>query len=118
VPVSAAEHWEEDGVHVFRSLEFNVIAGHEDFNTAVDQFVEKAEDLWTYLSELDGLTDNENETFLILSPRFRQILKVLERREEERLRRLVTVKVRRRSAHSRAWEPKSRQPKSSVMSPA
>jgi hypothetical protein len=101
---------------VFRSMEYDLIAGDEDFQRAVDQFVEKAEDLWGYLSDLDGLTDNENETFLILAPRFRDIFKKLERKEEERRRKLVSVSVRRRS--HRAWEPQSEPTNSSAMSPA
>jgi hypothetical protein len=70
LPVSNAEHWLEDGVHVLRSTEFDVIAGDPDFQRALEIFCEKAEDLWSYLSTLETISDNENEVFLQLAPRF------------------------------------------------
>ena len=89
--VSEGEHWVEEGVHVIRSTEFDVIAGDPDFDRALDQFVDKHEDLWGYLSGLEELTDNENETFLKLAPRFLAIHRELERREEERRKRRISV---------------------------
>lgn len=118
VLVSEAERWVEDGVHVIRSTEFDVVAGDLDFDRAVDQFVDKAEDLWTYLSELDGLTENENETYLRLAPRFHQIYKELERRENERRRRLIILNLRRRGAHLRGWHSASTPERSSQALPA
>ena len=103
VVLSDAEHWVEDGVHVIRSTEFPVIAGADDFDGAVDQFGEKLEDLWLYLSEIETLTDNENELFLALAPRFRDIYRELERREAERQRRIIILNLRRRGAHLRNW---------------
>jgi hypothetical protein len=107
--VSFAEHWEEDGVHVLRSLDFDVIAGDPDFDRAVDQFVEKAEDLWSYLSGLETITENENETFLTLAPRFLEIYKELERREARRRERVVSIdfsRLRQRGEHQlRNWRP-------------
>ena len=114
-PISLAEHWIEDDVHVIRSMEFDVIAGHGDFQLAVDQFAEKAEDLWIYLSKQEGITDNENETFLLLADRFLEIYKELERREMRRLeaeqhQRLVSINLnrqRQRGEHFRNWQPRS-----------
>jgi hypothetical protein len=114
-PISLAEHWIEDDVHVIRSLEFDVIAGNEDFQLAVDQFAEKAEDLWGYLSKQESISDNENETFLLLADRFLEIYKELERREMKRLeaeqhQRLVSINLnrqRQRGEHFRNWRPQS-----------
>jgi hypothetical protein len=109
--IGAAEHWEEDGVHVIRGLEFDVIAGDPDFQAAVDQFVEKTQDLWSYLSGLEHLTDNENETFLLLAPRFLKIYKELERREAQRRQKLVSINLhrwrQRGEQHLRNWQPRS-----------
>jgi hypothetical protein len=107
--VSFAEHWEEDGIHVLRSLDFDVVAGDSDFQRAVDQFVEKAEDLWSYLSGLETISDNENEMFLKMAPRFLKIYKELERREASRRKRIVSInfgRLRQRDEHSlRNWRP-------------
>lgn len=107
--VSFAEHWEEDGIHVLRSLDFDVTAGDADFQQAVDQFVEKAEDLWSYLSGLETISDNENEMFLRMAPRFLAIYKELERREKSRRERVISInfaRLRQRGQHSlRNWRP-------------
>lgn len=115
--ISLAEHWLEGGVHVLRSVEFDVIAGDEDFQAAIDQFAEKAEDLWIYLSKQERLTENENETFMLLADRFLEIYKLLEQREVERReeqqrqrRRLpITINFNRpRGEHPlRNWRPQS-----------
>jgi hypothetical protein len=107
--VSFAEHWEEGAIHVIRSLDFDVTAGDADFRNAIDQFVEKAEDLWSYLSGLDSISDNENEMFLKMAPRFLKIYKELERREARRRERLISItfgRLRQRGEHSlRNWRP-------------
>ena len=108
--ISLAEHWVEDDLHVIRSLEFDVIAGDEDFQRAVDQFAEKAEDLWSYLSKQEGISENENQTFLLLAPRFLDIYKELERREAQRRQRLISInlnRLRQRGEHFRNWRPES-----------
>lgn len=107
--VSFAEHWEEDGIHILRSLDFDVTSGDADFQKAVDQFVEKAEDLWSYLSGLETISDNENEMFLKMAPRFLEIYKELERREAKRRESIVSInfgRLRQRGEHSlRNWRP-------------
>lgn len=109
IVVSEGEHWVEDGEHVLRSTEFDVIAGDPDFERALAKFIDKHEDLWIYLSQVEELTDNENETFLALAPRFVAIHREFERREEERRERLINIsfgRVRRlqRGAPFRAWQ--------------
>ena len=116
--ISFAEHWEEDGVHVLRSLDFDVIAGDANFQKAVDQFVEKAEDLWSYLSGLETISENENEMFLKLAPRFLEIYKEFERREARRRERVISInfgRFRQRGEHSlRNWHPSIPAPASPV----
>ena len=118
VPVSEGERWVEDGVHVIRSTEVDVIAGDPDFDQAVEQFIQKVEDLFLYLSTVEELSDNENETYLRLAPRFLRVYKELERREEERRRRLISIsfgRLRQRGEHYRNWHPISTpQPSSPV----
>jgi hypothetical protein len=121
VGLSLAERWVEDGVHIFRSLEFDVVAGDEDFDLAVDHFVRKLENLWTYLSEAEELSENENETFLRLAPRFHNVFKELERRDaEQRRSRLYAARrlLRTRGEHPRTWLPSSTPRPSSVGSSA
>lgn len=109
ITVSFAERWEEDGVHVLRSMDFDVIAADKDLQRAVDQFVEKAEDLWSYLSGLDTISENENEMFLKMAPRFLDIYRELERREKARRERVISInfgRLRQRGQHSlRNWRP-------------
>jgi hypothetical protein len=109
ITVSFAEHWEEDGIHVLRSMDFDVTAGDADLQAAVDQFVEKAEDLWSYLSGLETISENENEMFLKMAPRFLEIYKELERREKSRRERVISINLprfRQRGEHSlRNWRP-------------
>ena len=46
VAISGVEHWVDDGLHVFRSVEFDCMAEGEDLSKAVVAFVENAEDLF------------------------------------------------------------------------
>jgi hypothetical protein len=121
VPISEGERWVEDDVHVIRSTEVDVIAGDADFQQAVEQFIRKVEDLFHYLSTVEELSDNENETYLRLAPRFLKVYKELERREEERRRRLISIsfgRLRERGEHYRYWQQSTSTPKhSSVGSP-
>jgi hypothetical protein len=121
-----AEHWvEKDGVHVLRGTEFDVIAGDPDFDRAMDQFFEKTQDLWIYLSGLEEITENENETFLVVAPRFHKLYKELERREASRREQIVSFKLnlkrfrtRQRGEHLRNWRPQSKPASASRLSHA
>lgn len=52
--LSGAAYWFEDGLHVFRSTEYDVIAADEDKDTAARIFVEKSEDYGKFLAEPEG----------------------------------------------------------------
>ena len=101
VLISEGERWIEDGIHVIRSTEFDVVAGDPDFDRALSKFIDMHEDLWAYLSGLEELTDNENETFLKLAPRFLEVHRELERREEERRRRRINISFSARRRRGR-----------------
>jgi hypothetical protein len=111
LPVGAAEHWVEDGIHVIRGSEFDVIAGDPDFQTAVEKFGEKAEDLWIYLGNQEHLTENENDTFLVLAARFSAIYKELGRLEAKRRQQVLSINLarlrQRGEQHLRNWQPHS-----------
>ncbi len=109
VPMFDAEHWVEAGDHVFRSTEFDLIAGDPDIGRAVDKFVEGADDLWSFLEEQENLTDGELELVSLLASRFHKVLHELDRRE--RSRRLIRISLpRQRGEHLRTWRPASPTP--------
>ncbi|MHB1539288.1 MAG: hypothetical protein ACYCUM_10050 [Solirubrobacteraceae bacterium] len=108
LPLFAVEHWVEgNGEHVFRSGEFDLIVGDRDLDTAVEKFVEGADDLWGFLEEQQNLTDGELALVSLLASRFRSVLRELERRERERARRRVAVQLRRRGQRLGTWTPGS-----------
>jgi len=88
--ISDVEHWQEDGDYVFRSTEFDLIAGAPDLLTAVMKFIDGAVDLAKYLIELeqaDEITEGERSTMHLLLPRVFEALSRMEQQlKEERLR--------------------------------
>jgi len=107
IPAFEVEHWIEDGDYVFRSTEFELVAGDADMATAIDRFVESADDLWSALEEQDDLTANELELVSLLASRFRRVLHELEKREEERRHRRISISLhRQRGQRLRTWHPK------------
>jgi hypothetical protein len=107
-PIFEAEHWIEDGEHVLRSTEFELVAGDSSLTAAVNRFVEDAEDLWGHLEETRDLTANELELVSLLAKRFRKILQVVEEIERRELERRIRISLRPRPL--RSWHP---QPSSS-----
>jgi hypothetical protein len=111
VHITDGERWMEDGVHVLRSLDFGVTVGDRDFSRAVDKLGGALEDLWIYLSELESITENENELFVVLASRFHQVFRELEKRVRERKRQRIILNLRRRGEHPfRSWQPQSTRP--------
>lgn len=117
VPISDVEHWTEDGNHIFRSTEFDMLVANEDEQRAVDQFVETTEDLLniTLATLQQGeVAHTDLDVARILIPRFLKVYKVLERLDletESQARRPISVRInlgRRRGEHSRVWRPRSR----------
>jgi hypothetical protein len=106
LPTFEVEHWLEDGDYIFRSTEFELVAGAADMPSAIDRFVEGADDLWSILEEQDDLTANELELVSLIASRFRRVLHELERQDQERRRRLISISLpRQRGQKLRTWHP-------------
>jgi hypothetical protein len=113
VPAFAVEHWVEGGDHVFRSTEFDLIAGDPDMRRAVDKFVEGADDLWSFLEEQEKLTEGELELVSLLASRFRKALHELDR-VQTRKRPLIAIHLPgQREEQLRTWRPADQIPSNS-----
>jgi hypothetical protein len=116
VPVfSPVQHWVEAGDHVFRSPELGVVAGDRDLRRAVDVFVGKVHDLRDFLNDLEDPTDSERELLGAINARLAALTEALERREEERRAKLISLSIggmRRigRGQSLRSWRPRSGAP--------
>lgn len=107
-PLSRVAHWLEDGIHHFRSLEFDVLGAGETEAVAVDDFVEWTKALLDSIGELpiDEATDEEERIYRMLSQRFSRGLEVLQ--ERERRRHLIEINIGRwRRATRGNWRPSS-----------
>jgi hypothetical protein len=84
VELSKAEHFvDEDGVHIIRSLEFEVSAIADDVDSAVSVFIDNADDYCSYLAGLarsGKAVPHELETLGLLTQR----LLALHEHERER----------------------------------
>jgi hypothetical protein len=114
VRISDVEHWVEDGDYVFRSREFDVIAGAPSLDEAVQKFVQETRHYGQYLADLEDPGENETEQFQVLAPR---IIEVAERLESEvaKQRRRINIPIgrrHRRGDHS-SWHPRSPAPRNS-----
>lgn len=114
VPLFPVEHWVEDGEHVFRSSEFDLIIGDADFDAAIEKFIEGADDLWGFLEEQQNLTEGEIELVSLIASRFRPLLQELERRERARRRPVLAIPLPRRGVERLVtWRPASQTPDNS-----
>lgn len=107
VCISDVEHWiNEDGLHVFRSVDFDCSGEDEDLWQAGRVFIENAEDLGRFLADLvdaGRATKDEQRVLVTLAQRFFDVYQESEREEERRRwkRRLFS---RSRGAHSAKWQ--------------
>jgi len=104
VALTQGAYWQDDeGNHVFRSLEFDVRGEGSSKNEAFEQFTQNVEDLVVYLGEVGAdLTDHEREEFIVLAERFLQAWK----RHDQENTRIVQVNWpwRRTRLHGRNWQ--------------
>lgn len=110
VEVFPALHWVEDGDHVFRSTEFDLLAADRDQYVAIQKFIEMAEDLADYhvdLMKAGRATDEEADIALQILSRINELLERQLRLAKEQLqaqrRRVINVRRRRagvRQAHA------------------
>ncbi len=118
VQLSEVEHWiDEEGLHVFRSTEFDCLGEAEDEYEAGRIFIENAADLFRFLDDLVDArraTSDEIRTLAKLSRRFFEASEPALKREEE--------KRSRRRLGSRAalsyWQPQTTPSSSSQPLPA
>ena len=116
VALSAADRWFEDGQHVIRSLEFDLVAEDPDPSRVVDVFVESAQDLGVALLELGArgeATEHETETLALLSQRLFTAAQFLEREQD---RRRIQIRLRLRGHHSGQWRQQTRPATSTKLS--
>lgn len=108
VVFSKAEHFvDEDGVHVIRSLEFDVSAHADEVDAAGRMFVDNADDYCSYLAELaqsGRATAPELEALGLLVKRLRA-LRERERRESDDLAATLLRRVLRRTPPTPVWHP-------------
>jgi uncharacterized protein (DUF2252 family) len=119
VDLSTAEYWIEGEDHVFRSLEFDVVAGGRTFDDALSRFLNDLLAFAVYLGELESPASNEEEMFHRLAPR---IARVAQRAERATARGQLSIVgaaiagVRRRRDTGHEWHQLSEQPGSAVPS--
>lgn len=115
VVLSRGERWvEDDGTHVIRSTEFQVVGEGGTLEQAVEIFVDNTFELALYLAELvdDGrATENEREMMSALASRVLKATgEMMEGHGEPERRPLIQLNLSRRSrsrgehAHSRVWD--------------
>ena len=119
IALSTASRWYEDGLHVIRSLEFDLMAEDPDPAHVVDVFVENAQDLAMTLVDLQTrgeATEHETETLAVLSQRFFEAAQSMER---ARARRRIQIRLRQRGHHhSGQWRQQIRPTTSTKLSHA
>ena len=109
--LSHADAWREDDVYVIRSSEFDVIAEHEDFQQAIDDFVVWLMDRAALLAELVSAgeaTEDEQRAFAVLSARVFPLLRAADEQERRRHMR------KRRATSTATWRHQGTQASSSA----
>jgi len=96
VVLSEAEHYiDPDGVHVIRSLEFDVNAYDEDFETAVGMFVDNAEDYCSYLANLAREQTARPHELEMLGSLYERVMAIRNERERELSQDLAVALMRK-----------------------
>jgi hypothetical protein len=118
VPISQVEHWVEDGLHVFRSTEFDCMATDEDLCKTVEAFIETAEDLYRFYDDLvdaERATPDEVRTLAVLSRRFYDVYSAQAKALRGHKRRVL---MRPRDFHDLTWQRQTTHHSSSPPVPA
>jgi len=118
VELSKAEHFvDEDGVHVLRSLEFEVSAIADDVDAAITVFIDNADDYCSYLAGLaqsGKAVPHELETLGLLTQRLLALHEQEREREEEPDSLFAALRLRIRKALATSppapfWRPQTTQ---------
>lgn len=129
VMLTKGEHWVEDGDFVFRSTEFDVIAGAPTFDAALREFGANVVSFVEYLAKLDDPADNEVEMVRLAVPRLAEIVSQLKAANEadedeaeceapSRRSLRTATRERRASHHASRWLTTPRRRNSSRLSRA
>jgi hypothetical protein len=115
--LSKAEHFiDDDGVHVVRSLEFDVSAHADDFGSAISMFVDNSDDYCSYLAELaesKKATEHELETLGLLVNRLRALRG---RDEPDDIVEALLRRLLRKRTPTPVWRPQRTQTSSTPRS--
>lgn len=104
--LSHAEAWQEDGLYIVRSTEFDLMADDEDFDQALDKFATWLLDYGTHLATLAGereATDDELETFATISARILPLFQKMEQQDEARQRKEDPSRHAQRKRRANIW---------------
>lgn len=115
--ISGVEHWFEDGDHVLRSTEFDLIAGAPSLEEAAERFVESLEDLAEAVGDLvraERSLEHERDVGLVVLGRLAAAYKAGAREvyRETRLLRVLSLFRRRRGDSRGRFLPSSAPPSS------
>ena len=115
VTVSEGERWIEDGVHIIRSTEFELLGQGDSVGEAVEDFIGHAVDYHMYLARLvqeNDATEHEARVLGELSRRFVEAYEESRKDSERRDSRLFTLTLNLGRRHSRQrpqhWHPSPR----------
>ncbi len=101
VVLSEVAYWLEDGHHVFRSTEYDVIVGDADKQTAIAAFVEATEDYADFLAQFESHTV---EDLTIATTIFKRLVEIYERAQARHHHRRTVLSVLRRGHDAaRGW---------------
>jgi len=103
VVLAHAERWFEDGLHVIRSVEFDLLAEDEDEDRVVDVFVDNFWDMGAALADLvrrGEATSHEQDLWLLFSQR---MFEEAESSRRQASRRRIQIRLRQRDHHEGLW---------------
>lgn len=114
VLLAVAERWFEDGLHVIRSTELDLIAEDPNPKAVVDVFVDNLLDYLGGLAELgDEVTEHEKQIGAIFAPR---LFEAARQSEIANRRPRVQVRLRQREQRTGHWRRQTRRASSKTPS--
>lgn len=131
ITLSEGERWEQDGDHIFRSTEVDVIVAAPSFEEGLARFGASLIQFAVYLAEIEDPAENEIEMLRLLQPRVAQIaaranaiLDELQGQSPESatapesrgLQAGTATRRRSRGDHGRRWQPTAKRRSSSRLS--
>lgn len=106
VVLSKVAYWHEDGDHVIRSTEFDVIAGHADLDEAIRRFVVNTLGYAALLAQSEDRTEDDLATVLLIYQRAADFMREIEENQRP-LRRRRLLRFGRRGGYGprtkRGW---------------